>query len=529
MPDPPRVTSDAPEIARPTTTFGRALSWSYLLSGGRVVVNLVVSLVLAALLGPEAYGLVAIALVYVFFVEMVVRQGLVAAIVQRPNLTNLHLDAAFWMTLAAMVVLIPITLVLSPWWAAVNGLPDLQAVVVGLSPLLIMKGLSVVPEALMRRQMEFRLLAIRANAAVLLGGAVGVGSAFAGAGYWALVAQQLAAAAVEVALLWVVSDWRPHPRFSRSAARELLGFSGHSALAGFGVFLYQRADALLIGLFFGPIAVGLYRMALRFTEMVLELTTGAMMTTSLSELSRYQENPHAFRDRALSIIRLGTTITVPMLGVLAVCSEPLMRLIGPEWAAAAGPMKLLCALGVTLAFATYTGPLLQAMGRPGVLAATTWVAGLLSAASFIIPGLLLQGTGTQEQVLGIAGSRLLTFTAMTVLILFPLWRKTIGLSVRDVLKSVVPVLAATTLGASVAWLISTTSPFTGGNAWMSAIVVAALAVVVIGGTAVLFEPLARRPFTVLWPTVFKPKSTGRHRRGRATGPVHTPGVTSGGP
>ena len=100
-------------IAPGDTPFSRALSWSYALTGSRVVVSLLVSLVLARLLGPEPFGLVAMGLAFIAVVELLVKQGLTATIVQRVDLRPSHLDAAFWMTVATIVLLTPVALIAS--------------------------------------------------------------------------------------------------------------------------------------------------------------------------------------------------------------------------------------------------------------------------------------------------------------------------------------------------------------------------------------------------------------------------------
>ena len=125
----------------------------------------VLTFVLAGMLGPRAFGLIAMALVFVGFVEMLLQQGLMPAIVQRKELRAEHADTAFWCVCAAALVLTAVLAVAAPFWGALNGVPELTAVVWALAPLVPIQALVVVQEALLRRDLEFKSLALRGTSA----------------------------------------------------------------------------------------------------------------------------------------------------------------------------------------------------------------------------------------------------------------------------------------------------------------------------------------------------------------------------
>lgn len=492
-------------------TFGTAVSWSYLLTGGRTVMTLIVSLVLARLLGPEIFGAIAMANVFVLFIEMFVRQGLVSAIVQRPNLTRIHLDTAFWLTVATVSVLAPLTIALSGWWADLNTLPELRWLIIGLTPGLVFKGLGVVQEAQIRRAMDFRPLALRTNVAVVVGGTVGITAAFLGAGVWALVTQQLITAFIELVMIWRLSPWRPRMRFDRACAVELMSFSGRTLLATLGGFINVRSDALLIGLFFGPIAVGLYRMAVRFIDLTLEVTAGALQAVFLPELSRSNQDQETFNQRTVEVVRIGALLAIPLLGALAAASDPLVLLLGQEWAPASDVLEVLCILAAVQAVALFIAPILQAAGRPGVLAWLTWISAALSAGSFTASGLLLAGYDVATQVLWIAIIRVAVFAPTLFVIVLPVLRRTLGLSSRRVLLAVAPAAVAALTGYLVTTWLQTlidapwvARPVTGLLFAGSVAVVIAVAVV-----------MALDPHARALPALVKRKLAARRRSGES--------------
>jgi len=394
-----------------TVRYRRALSWSLLMVAGQQGVTALVSFVLAAILGPSSFGTVAMASVYILFIQMLLQQA-IPAIIQRKDLEPEHVDSAFWLVMAATVVITGISVALSGLWAAVNRTPDLQPIIVVLSLLVPLQGLVVVQEAVLRRSMDFRSLAVRSLVAAAFGGVVGITMALRGAGTWALVGQQLATGIVGTIVLWSVSRWRPRLRFSWAHARDLVGFSVGSSLASLAAFVNVRSDVILIGLFFGAFAVGLYRLASRFTEIVVDFLSRSMQQVAFPELSLLQADTGAFARRMRDIMAQSGLLTLPALGVLAGCAEPLLRLFGPEWAGASEALQILCLVAGVKALTLIGAAGLQAIGRPHVLAALSWLAAALSAGALVAAGLALRDSAVADQVLGMAASRAVVYVGV---------------------------------------------------------------------------------------------------------------------
>ena len=168
----------------PRRSFGAAVRWSILMNVGNQLTNTIAVFVIAGVLGPEAFGTVALAIVFLLFVQLLLEQGLTTAIIQRKDLTDRHLDTAFWLVLATATALLVGTLALAGWWAELNGAPDLADVLRVMSPIVVVEALAVVQRALLQRSLDFKQLALRANTATVFGGVVGVAAALAGAGVW---------------------------------------------------------------------------------------------------------------------------------------------------------------------------------------------------------------------------------------------------------------------------------------------------------------------------------------------------------
>jgi O-antigen/teichoic acid export membrane protein len=443
-------------------TFGNALKWSYVMDIGRQATTLLVTFILAGVLGPKPYGVVAMATVYIAFLQLLLAQGMLPAIIQRRNLKPEHTDAAFWMVLTLSLVLTLLTIPLSSWWADVNNTPQLGPVVLALSLVLPIEGLKVVQEALMRRDLNIRPLAVRTNASVMAGAVVGVVLALVWRNVWALVVQQLVTAVVDVVVLWAYSNWRPRLRFKKWAAKDLLSFSMGSSAASLGVFFNARSDVLITGLFFGQTAVGLYRFASRLVDTAVSVTITSLQGASLPELSRNQHDPDRFAERIVTVSRASALLALPVLGVLAGCADPLIDAVGPEWQRAAAPLAVLCIMGAGQSMTVLVGPMLQALGKTSHLAAFAWLSAILSGGAFIIAGTLLRDSSVGDQVLTMAWSRALLYGLVFLGINLAILKHFTGVPAIGVLRAAFPsalaALSAAALGVSVAMALEGIMP-----------------------------------------------------------------------
>lgn len=423
------------------------MTWSFVMNGGRQGLNAILTLVLAGILGPKAFGVLSMAMAYIVFAMLFLESGLVAAVVQRKDLDDGYLDTAFWMMVMLGVLLTGTSLALAGWWAGVNRLPELEGVIGALAITLPIQALSLIQQAVLQRDMNFRALAIRTNVSVVAGGAVGIGMAVQGYGVWALVGQQITLASVGLVLLWSLSKWRPGLRVSRRSARELLGFSSGVLLAKIGAFANVRGDTILMGLFFGPVTVGLYRLADRVTQTVTSVTTRSVQSVSLPEFSRWQDHPEELRRSLVSCLRTAAIATIPALALLASLATVLTPVIGQEWLPAGTALEILCVGGMVRLFGLLVGPLMQALGRTHTWAGLTWAQAVPGVGFLVLAAIWLQSASETDQAAGIALARM----AMNVVVMLPLslylMHRFTGLRLAHLMPAIRPAVLAGVLTA----------------------------------------------------------------------------------
>jgi PST family polysaccharide transporter len=438
---------------RPTRSLRESLAWAFAMNWGERGLITLFTLVLAALLGPHDFGLMAMALVYVALIQLVLEQGISTAIIQRPALEREHLDSAFWLTLVWCLLLAGVSVALSEWWAGVNDAPELASVIQVLSIVLLAQGLRIVQYAMLQRETRFKELALCLNVGALVGGLAGLALALAGAGVWALVAQQLAMEGVVLALMWVVGGWWPRLRVSWRHTRDLLAFSADVFVANVGGFVSRRADILLMGLFLSPAAVGLYRLADRIVDALLDVTMRPIGLISLPHFSRLQHDPEGLRRSVLACVRGTFLIALPSMLVLAASSDDVVGVLGDKWQPAGDVLAILTLVGIAKGLTFYTGPLLFAVAKPRFRAVMIWTLAVLSAGTVAVTGGLVEDSALSQQIVGMSASRAALFLLIFVPVNFAIVAHVTGLSLRSMLAAAPTPLLAGLLAAGLITLL----------------------------------------------------------------------------
>lgn len=345
----------------------RAMGWAAVEQWGRRLLGLLTFLVLARLLGPHEFGVVAMAALYVDFVQMFVFQGLPSALIQRKELTPAHLDTAFWCAMGSATVLAALSVVFRRPIAGALGDPSAGDVLAALAFGLLLAAAGAVPTALLTRDLAFRPLAIRAGVASGAGGLVGVAAAFRGAGVWALVLQHLVGAACGVACLWVRVAWRPGLRATRQALRDLWGFSlgvlGNHLLW----VLSQRVDQAVVGRVLGARALGLYATAAHLPGVILQAVAGPPEAVALPAFSRMQDQRERLAAAFVRSTVLAGAVGWPLFAGLAlVAPRALPALLGPKWAPAVVPFQAFSIVALASTTLMFVHPAFLALGRPAI-------------------------------------------------------------------------------------------------------------------------------------------------------------------
>jgi len=378
------VLADSLSLQAPKTMGRQAARGVAWITFQALVVRLsgvVIFLVLARLLLPAAFGLLAAAQVFVALSRALAEAGLSRTLVQKPTLRAAHLDSAFLVSAIIGAVLALVMAVSAPLVADLYDLSGLTPVLLALSVVPLLVGLSNVPDAILSRQLMFRALAVRGMYAVVSAGVVGITLAFLGAGAWALVAQVITQAVVAFVVLWVSARWKPGRQWEGPAIRELLGFGSHVVGIGLLNFFNRRAGELLIGVVLGPIALGLYAVAMRVLTLTLDLLINNVNKIAWPVFSRVAHQPERLRSAYLRSVSITTLCAFPGFTILGLFGNPLTPLIfGQQWTHAGPLMTALAFIGPVQSIAMFNNGMLLATGYSR--RALAWTA-MLAVANFL--------------------------------------------------------------------------------------------------------------------------------------------------
>lgn len=359
--------------------WGLAQKWGY------HAVRLLVFVVLARLLDPASFGVVALAGVFVLLGEMLVDQGFADALVQRTAVGPAHLDSAFWASFAIGVMLTAGCVLFAGPLAAVFDEPRLAPVLRALGPVLLITSLSRTHEALLRRELAFKRIAKISLASVAVGGAAGLWLAMLGYGVWALVAQLLVQRLVQLPCLWFSVAWRPRLRFSLPHFRALARFGVNVVGINLLNVANRQADHLLIGYFLGSTALGYYTVGYRLIRILLDLLPQAIMPVAFSAFSRLKAEPVRLREAFYEATRVMALGAFPAFCGLALLAPAVTEVVfGPQWAPSASVMQVLTAIAALQSISLLCPAALKALGRPQWVLLITAANAVANVAAFAI-------------------------------------------------------------------------------------------------------------------------------------------------
>lgn len=310
-----------------------ALKWAFLSELASKAVTPIVFIVLARILVPEDYGVVAAASMIISFSQIFWEAGMGKAIIQYQGDRSAAANAAFWVN-TALGCLVSIVLVAVANVVAHNIFHDPRvAGVLRVMALQVLLSSSVaVHIALFQKDMRFKHLFWVRMSTVAVPGIISIPFAYYGGGYWALVAGTIAGQLLQVLILWRMSSWKPCFSFDFSIARHLAKFGIWVALAGVLAWFYSWADSLVVGVYFGPHELGLYRTGALFVTMLYGLVFGPVIPVLYSYLSGIQDDIVRMRRILLKVVKTATFIAIPLAFIIYANASFLAEIIfGAKW------------------------------------------------------------------------------------------------------------------------------------------------------------------------------------------------------
>jgi O-antigen/teichoic acid export membrane protein len=356
-----------------TNLKGRTVSSGFVTGGAQLAqfgLNLVSIAILARLLTPGDFGLVAMVTTIMGFLRIFNDAGLSTATVQREGITHAQVSNLFW-TNVALGGLVSVALAAcAPAVAWFYREPRLVGVTLALAITFLLTSSAVQHLALLKRQMHFKRMAVIQVSSMAAGVLVGIGMAWLNFGYWSLVGMQLSTPTVSFLLTWWLSRWRPQWPTRHSGTRSLLNFGANLSASSFLWCLARGSDGLLLGRFYGSVPLGLYSRAAALVSRPVEQFMSPLEAVFLPTLSRLQAHPERYRRVVLEVYEVIAITSFPLSALLLPLSHPFTRvLLGQKWESAAPIFAAFTLVALYTPIAGITGWLLtsQCRGRDFLL------------------------------------------------------------------------------------------------------------------------------------------------------------------
>lgn len=424
-----------------------SLAWKLMERGGCQVVQLLVQIVMARLLAPEEFGALAIMLVLVNVGNVIVQSGLNTALVQAPHVDGKDCSTVFWLSFAVSLALYAAVFACAPLFAGFYEMPHIVWPLRALALVLVVNSFNAVQVAVVQRALEFRKVFNATVASVAVSGALGVASALAGAGLWALVAQQLAYQLANCAALALQVRWRPRLVFDAGRARTLFSFGWKLLASGLLDQGYQSLSDLIIGKQFSAGSLGLVSQGKRYPQAVGSLLDGAIQPVMLSAVARVQDDLTYVKRLVRRALKTSTFLIVPSMALFAVAAEPLVALLlGEKWLPCVPFLQMYCFVYALLPIHTTNLQALNGMGRSDLFLKLELVKKAYGVVFLLVAAFVFR------DVYVMVGTYMLTGVVSSFVNAWPN-KRVIGYSYLEQVRDIAPAFLLAAASAALAWSV----------------------------------------------------------------------------
>ena len=351
-----------PESLKKKTVKG--VAWTSFDKLTSIGFGFVIGIILARLLSPSDYGLLAMIAVFNAIAFAFLDSGFTNALVRKPDLTEDDNTTAFFFNLAAGAVLFVIIWLIAPWVSVFYDKPILTPLLRAEGSLLIVTSFKIVQNTQLTRALNFKAKMIIRVVASVFGGVIGIIAAYNGLGVWALVVMHIAESLINLVLLWIISPWRPHGRWNKASFGYLWGYGSKLLASGLLDTIYSNIYPIIIGKLFSAADLGQYSRAKGYADLPSQSLTGVLQQVTFPVLSKIQNDDVRLGDAYRRMLRFSVFIVFPiMIGMAALAYPLVIALVTDKWAQCVPYLQVICLASMWYPVHAINLNLLQVKGR----------------------------------------------------------------------------------------------------------------------------------------------------------------------
>ena len=418
--------------------------WGALNNGAMQVLNAVFGIILARILTQADYGLVGMLTIFTAIAGSLQDSGFVSALVNRRNVTHADFNSVFWFNIGVSACMYITFFLCAPLVADFYHEPLLTDLFRYYSLGFLAASFSIVPRAILFKQLKQKELAQVTVLALLVSGIAGVTMALNGMAYWGIATQGIVYTATISLLSWIISGWRPSLKITFRPIREMIGFSSKMLVTSIFTQINNNIFSIVLGKFYTKNEVGTYNQANKWNIMGSSMITGMVQGVAQPTFVQVGDDNERLCRAFSKMLRFTCLVSFPaMFGLALVAPEFIVLLITDKWLPSAELMRILCIGGAFLPISTLYFNMIISQGRSSIYMWNIICQGILLLLTVI--GIHLLGGGIREMVIA----------NVAIIVLWTgIWhwfvRSLIGFSIRQALRDIMPFLmiAALTMVAT---------------------------------------------------------------------------------
>lgn len=360
------------------TSIIKNLVWKFLERMSSQMMTFIVSLVLARLLSPSDYGIIAIINMFIAIANTLVTSGFSSALIQKKDADNIDFSSVFFLNMLSSFALYFILFVFADKISIFYEIKNLSIYIRVLGLQIILYSLNSVQQAYISRNMLFKNYFFSTLGGTLLSGAIGILMAYFGMGVWALIVQILLSSAINAAILWFMVKWRPQVIISFKRLKELLGFGWKMLCSAIVSSIYEQFTGLVIGKVYSEVDLAYYNRGQNYPSLVVTNINSTINSILFPAIANVQDNKTRVKIITRRSIQISLFLIAPMLIGLASVGTPLIRLMLTEkWLPCVPYLQLFCLYYIVRLIPTANLLAIQAMGKSSLFLAVEIIKDLI--------------------------------------------------------------------------------------------------------------------------------------------------------
>ena len=343
------------------------LIWRFLERCGAELVTFIVSIVLARILDPTVYGTIALVTVIITILQVFVNSGLGSALIQKKDADDLDFSTVFYFNVVMCIVLYALLFFSAPLVAIFYDMPELTDIVRVLGFTLVVSGVQNVQQSYVSKKMLFKKFFFSTLGGTVFAAITGILMALNGFGVWALVGQHLVSVSVNTVILWFTVKWRPKSMFSFVRLKSLFSYGWKLLVASLINTLYNDIRQLIIAKQYSSADLAFYNKGKQFPNLLVTNLNTSIDSVLFPVMAEEQKNKDTVKSMTRRAIKTSSFILWPMMVGLAVCAEPLIRLLlTAKWSFCVPYLQVFCFVYTFYPIHTANLNAIKAMGRSDI-------------------------------------------------------------------------------------------------------------------------------------------------------------------